>query len=57
MIGRKVLTAILVVVAIVVVLGALLIWKPQIDPIETPNKNAFNSVLLKKGAELAALGN
>ena len=50
----KLLSAIVVVVAICVFVGALLIWKPEIDPVETPTARAFNSALVKKGAELAA---
>jgi CO/xanthine dehydrogenase Mo-binding subunit len=40
-----------------VVVGALLIWKPQIDPVETAKASVFNSELVAKGAELAAVGN
>jgi mono/diheme cytochrome c family protein len=51
---RKIASAIVVVCAIV---GALLIWKPQIDPVETAKASAFNSGLIEKGAEIAAIGN
>jgi len=54
---RKIVSAILVIVIVCVVVGAFLIWKPQIDPIETPKASAFNSGLVAKGAELAAIGN
>jgi mono/diheme cytochrome c family protein len=57
MIGRRFITAIFVVVAAVIVAGALLVWKPQIDPIEPAKASAFNSELVTKGAELAAIGN
>jgi mono/diheme cytochrome c family protein len=57
MIGRRVITTIIVVVAMIAVVGALLVWKPQIDPIETPKTTAFNSTLVIKGAQLAAIGN
>ena len=57
MIGRRLITSILVIVAVVVVAGALLVWKPQIDPIEPAKASAFNSELVRKGAELAAIGN
>ena len=57
MTGRRVITAIVVVVATIVVLGGLLVWKPPIDSIETPKATAFNSALVVKGAELAAIGN
>src|SRR5215469_18093197 len=54
---RKIVSAILVIVIVCGVVGAFLIWKPQIDPIETPKASAFNSGLVAKGAELAAIGN
>jgi mono/diheme cytochrome c family protein len=54
---RKIVSAILVIVIVCVVVGALLVWKPQIDPVETPKVSAFNSGLVAKGAELAAIGN
>ena len=57
MTGRRLITAIFVVLAVIVVVGALLVWKPQIDPIEPAKTSAFNSVLVTDGAELAALGN
>jgi mono/diheme cytochrome c family protein len=42
---------------VLVVVGGLLVWKPQIDPIEPPKTTAFNSALVRNGAELAAIGN
>ena len=54
---RKIAGAILVIVIVCVVVGALLIWRPQFDPVETPKASAFNSELVAKGAELAAIGN
>jgi mono/diheme cytochrome c family protein len=54
---RKIISAILVIVVVCLVIGALLVWKPQIDPVETANASAFNSGLVAKGAELAAIGN
>src|SRR5471030_388171 len=57
MAGRRLITAIFVVVAVVVVAGALLVWKPQIEPIEPAKTSAFNSALVTKGVELAAIGN
>ena len=53
MTGRRVITAIVVIVATIVVLGGLLVWKPPIDSIEAPKATAFNSALVVKGAELA----
>jgi mono/diheme cytochrome c family protein len=53
----KIVSAILVIVVVCIVVGALLVWKPQIDPVETENASAFNSGLVAKGAELAAIGN
>jgi mono/diheme cytochrome c family protein len=54
---RKIISAILVIIVVCLVIGALLVWKPQIDPVETANASAFNSGLVAKGAELAAIGN
>ena len=54
---RKIVSAILVILVACVVVGALLIWKPQIDPVETAKASVFNSELVAKGAELAAIGN
>jgi mono/diheme cytochrome c family protein len=53
----KIVSAILVIVVVCAIIGALLVWKPQIDPVETENASAFNSGLVAKGAELAAIGN
>jgi hypothetical protein len=41
----------------IVVIGAPLVWKPQIDPIEPPQTTPFNSKLVIKGAQLADIGN
>jgi mono/diheme cytochrome c family protein len=57
MIGRRFITAIFVVMALVVTAGALLVWKPQIEPIEPAKASAVNTELAAKGAELAAIGN
>ncbi len=57
MTSRKLIAAIFLVVAGIVVVGALLVWKPQIDPIEPAKTTVFNSVLVTNGAELAAVGN
>jgi hypothetical protein len=54
---RWVVNAILVVVVAIFIAGALLVWKPLIDPIETPKATTFNSSLVAKGAELADIGN
>ena len=56
MAGRRSITAIFIVVAVAVIAGAQLVWKPQIDPIEPVKADAVNAVLLTKGAELAAIG-
>jgi mono/diheme cytochrome c family protein len=53
---RKVITAIIVIVALIVFFGVL-VWKPQIDPIEPPKTAAFNSELVIKGVQLADIGN
>jgi len=54
---RIIVSAILIIVIVCVFVGALLIWKPQFDPVETPKSSALNSELVAKGAELAAIGN
>jgi hypothetical protein len=53
----KIVSAILVIVVVCIVVGALQVWKPQIDPVETAKASAFNSGMVAKGAELAAIGN
>jgi mono/diheme cytochrome c family protein len=55
MAGRTLITATFAVVAVIV--SALVIWKPRIDPIESVKANAFEPALVTKGAELAAIGN
>ena len=57
MTGRRFITAIFVVVAGIAVIGALLVWKPKIDPIDLPKTAVLNSGLVTKGSELAAIGN
>src|SRR5471030_2743409 len=57
MTGRRVITAIFAVAAVIVVVGTLVIWKPEIEPIEPPRPSAVNAELMAKGAELAAIGN
>jgi mono/diheme cytochrome c family protein len=57
MTGRRLIIAIVAVVAVVAVIGVLLVWKPAIGPIDPPKTATFNSGLVTKGAELAAIGN
>jgi mono/diheme cytochrome c family protein len=45
------------IVAAIAVVGVVLVWRPQIDPIEAPKANAFNRELVTKGAQIAAIGN
>jgi mono/diheme cytochrome c family protein len=42
---------------VIAVVGILLVWRPQIDPIEPTKTTVFDPALLTKGAELAAIGN
>ena len=56
MASRRLITSIFVIVAIVIVAGAL-VWKRQIGPIEPAKASALDSELVRKGAELAAIGN
>jgi mono/diheme cytochrome c family protein len=56
MTGRRVITATIVIVALIMFFGAL-IWKPQIDPVEPPKISTFDSKLVIMGAQLAAIGN
>jgi mono/diheme cytochrome c family protein len=57
MTSRRFIAAIFIVAAVIVAVGVLTVWKPQIDPIEPAKTTAFNSGLVTNGAELAAIGN
>jgi mono/diheme cytochrome c family protein len=51
---------ILIVIIIVVVAGgaaAALAWRPAIDPVRRPAAASFDPALVKRGGELAAIGN
>ena len=54
--GRRLIAAIVLIVVIVAIAGALLVWKPQIDAGAPLKVTAFNSTLVKMGAQLAAMG-
>ena len=56
MMGRRAITATIVIVAVIAFLGVL-VWKPQIEPIEPPKTGTFDSTLVIKGAQLANIGN
>src|ERR1700730_7121088 len=53
------IVAVVVVVAVVLAGGGFLIWawQPEIAAIKPPPKAAFDPVLVRKGAQLAAIGN
>jgi mono/diheme cytochrome c family protein len=57
MTGRRTITALSIVAAVIVVFGAFLVWKPQIAPIEPAKSSAFARSLVANGAMLAAIGN
>ena len=56
MTARRAITATIVIVVLIAFLGVL-VWKPQIDPIEPPKTGTFDSKLVIKGAQLADIGN
>ena len=57
MTGR--LIALVVALAVIVLVGAgfAIAWKPAIDPIAPPQPAALDETLVRRGAELAAIGN
>ena len=52
-------TLLVVVVAVVVAGGAAVAvaWRPAIDPVRSPAPGSFDPALVKRGGELAAIGN
>ena len=52
-------TLLIVVVAVLIVGGAAaaLVWRPAIDPVGRPTAASFDPALVKRGGELAAIGN
>ena len=52
-------TLLVVVVAVLVAGGAAvaLAWRPAIDPVRRPAAESFDAALVKRGGELAAIGN
>ena len=57
MFPRVIASALIVIVAIIVIGGVFFIRKPQIDAIQTPKAIAFDAKLVKHGAQIAAIGN
>jgi mono/diheme cytochrome c family protein len=56
MTGPRTITALSIIAAVIVVFGVLLVWKPQIAPIEPAKPSAFDSSLVNSGSMLAAIG-
>jgi mono/diheme cytochrome c family protein len=54
---RKALLAVIVVIVIVGGAAAALAWRPAIDPVRRPAPGNFDAALVKRGGELAAIGN
>jgi len=54
---RKILLAVLVVIVIAGGAAAALAWRPAIAPVSQPAAASFDPALVKRGGELAAIGN
>src|ERR1700757_304886 len=54
---RKALLAIVIAIVIVGGAAAALAWRPAIDPVRRPAVGNFDAALVKRGGELAAIGN
>jgi len=54
---RKTLLAVIAVVVIVGAGIAALVWRPAIDRVNRPAAGSFDAALIKRGGELAAIGN
>jgi len=52
-------TLLVVIVAVLLVGGVAvaLAWRPAIDPVRRPAAQSFDPALVKRGGELAAIGN
>src|SRR5262249_57718292 len=54
---RKILLIVIVIVVIAGGAAAALAWRPAIDPVRRPAPGNFDAALVKRGGELAAIGN
>jgi mono/diheme cytochrome c family protein len=54
---RKALLAIVIAIVIAGCAAAALAWRPAIDPVRRPAAGNFDAALVKRGGELAAIGN
>jgi mono/diheme cytochrome c family protein len=54
---RKTLLVVIIAVVIIGGAAAALAWRPAIDPVRRPAAQSFDPALVKRGGELAALGN
>jgi mono/diheme cytochrome c family protein len=54
---RKILPTVVVVVVVAGGAAAGLAWRPAIDPVSRPTAASFDRALVKRGGELAAIGN
>jgi hypothetical protein len=44
------------VILLVIIAGAILIWRPAIEPITPPARKSFDANLVQRGARLSAVG-
>jgi mono/diheme cytochrome c family protein len=54
---RKILLAVVIAVLIVGAGGFAVAWRPAIDPVRPPARESFDPALVRRGGELAAIGN
>ena len=57
MTGRSIVSGVSAIAAVIAVVAAFLLRKPEIGPIEAPKATTFNLDLVTRGAEIAAIGN
>src|SRR6188472_777689 len=57
MTGRLIVLVVGLVLIFLIAGGFAVAWKPAIDPIAPPQPAAFDEALVRRGAELAAIGN
>jgi mono/diheme cytochrome c family protein len=54
---RKTLLAVVIIVVTVGAGGFAVAWRPALDPVRPPARESFDPALVKRGGELAAIGN
>jgi len=55
--SRKTFLAVVIVILVAAGVAAALAWRPAIDPVRRPAAASFDPALVKRGGELAAIGN